>query len=217
MSMGLNKELVELIDGKQLVSFDIFDTLLLRTYLRPEDVFVAVERKTKCRGFAKRRTSAEILARKKIVVEGGGGIALEDIYSYMGSKPVYSSEDVDFWGNWQQKVCREIQQPIVTAAKFLDRCGVRCTAADLNDYIDAFRRRLSSNDACNFSFVVQRYGVGNNRRYLPFRSLICFRGRTIRVFGHTVIQVRFVIKGLKRYATFYLLGRVPFFKIRIPF
>lgn len=43
-------ELMELINGYDAVSFDIFDTLIMRKTLQPEDVFLIVERKLTDRG-----------------------------------------------------------------------------------------------------------------------------------------------------------------------
>jgi len=47
------------IDKAQVVSFDIFDTLLLRPYIKPTDVFVHMERALERPGFATERVDAE--------------------------------------------------------------------------------------------------------------------------------------------------------------
>ena len=51
------------IDNSKIVSFDIFDTLLVRPYVRPTDLFVHMERALECPGFADERTAAERRAR----------------------------------------------------------------------------------------------------------------------------------------------------------
>ena len=51
------------IDKAQIVSFDIFDTLLVRPYVKPTDLFMHMEKKLDCAGFAKERHDAERRAR----------------------------------------------------------------------------------------------------------------------------------------------------------
>ncbi len=54
---------LKLIRNKNYVSFDIFDTLILRPYLKPSDLFIQIEKDLKLRGFAKDRIKAEEQAR----------------------------------------------------------------------------------------------------------------------------------------------------------
>lgn len=70
---------IEAIDRNQIVSFDVFDTLLLRKTLRPEDVFELTQRKALALGI-----QAEDFARcrKKAEQETYCG-TLEDIYDTM--------------------------------------------------------------------------------------------------------------------------------------
>ncbi|WP_161565370.1 DUF4422 domain-containing protein [Campylobacter jejuni] len=64
----------------QTISFDIFDTLLIRPYSTPQDVFLHLEEKYNLKGFAKDRIEAEnkacILLNKKLV-------NYDEIYEYM--------------------------------------------------------------------------------------------------------------------------------------
>ncbi len=54
----------KLVDLHDIISFDIFDTLLIRPYLRPEDLFLHLEKLSKTPSFAKHRREAETRARK---------------------------------------------------------------------------------------------------------------------------------------------------------
>ena len=47
------------IKKAKVVSFDIFDTLLVRPYIRPIDLFEHMERALDCKGFALERRDAE--------------------------------------------------------------------------------------------------------------------------------------------------------------
>lgn len=68
----------QLIDAHQIVSFDIFDTLLIRPYLRPADLFAHLEKLEKLPSFAKHRRAAETRARR--VHANLEDITLDEIY-----------------------------------------------------------------------------------------------------------------------------------------
>ncbi|MDO4184680.1 MAG: rhamnan synthesis F family protein, partial [Rhodospirillales bacterium] len=55
----------DLVGRHKIISFDIFDTLLLRPYVKPTDLFLHLEEIKHSVGFAKARVSAEQEARKK--------------------------------------------------------------------------------------------------------------------------------------------------------
>ena len=44
-----------MINSADIISFDIFDTLIVRKVTRPEDIFRIIEKKTGIKGFAKTR------------------------------------------------------------------------------------------------------------------------------------------------------------------
>ena len=77
-------KLATLTDDCRIVSFDIFDTLVLRNVRFPEDIFLLVERQLsiefgadKCAGFAELRIAAEKEAR---LTKGTAEITLAEIY-----------------------------------------------------------------------------------------------------------------------------------------
>ena len=59
-----------------LISFDVFDTLLLRPFSKPTDLFRILERKNGIKGFHGKRIKAEEHARQKL----GREINLQEIY-----------------------------------------------------------------------------------------------------------------------------------------
>ena len=71
----------ELIENYEVVSFDIFDTLVIRPFLRPTDVFKLMEQLTAIEGFSKKRIQAEAQARKKF--SGQADVTLDQIYSVL--------------------------------------------------------------------------------------------------------------------------------------
>lgn len=53
------------VEDAKVVSFDIFDTLLLRPYVSPKDLFLHVEEQYGCVGFRDERVDAERRCREK--------------------------------------------------------------------------------------------------------------------------------------------------------
>ena len=71
--------IIKQIEGYDIVSFDIFDTLLKRNVKKPTDVFIYMEKKYNKEGFFYERIEAEKKARAKKNTE----ITLKDIYKEM--------------------------------------------------------------------------------------------------------------------------------------
>lgn len=64
-----------------VISFDVFDTLLLRKTPAPTDVFLLVEKETACPGFAQKRQLAESNSRLfKCRETGSREVTLQEIY-----------------------------------------------------------------------------------------------------------------------------------------
>lgn len=76
----MQNSLKKLVDEHEIISFDIFDTLLLRPYVSPADLFLHIENHYKISGFAKNRIFAENTARGKIS-QGTEDVTLDEIYS----------------------------------------------------------------------------------------------------------------------------------------
>lgn len=73
-----------LIESSEVISFDIFDTLLLRPYLSPKDLFLHIEKEHNLEGFFKARILAEKKARKaNLYVDD---ITIDHIYENISSK-----------------------------------------------------------------------------------------------------------------------------------
>ena len=72
------KLIMKQIDRHTIISFDIFDTLLSRPYMKPRDLFKHLEQLENCSGFAKARIDAERQARKN-----RSEVTFDDIYSNM--------------------------------------------------------------------------------------------------------------------------------------
>lgn len=77
----LLEQIKPLLDSHKIISFDIFDTLLLRPYVRPSDLFFHVEKLGKNPFWAQRRQEAERAARKRY--SHLQDITFEEIYQEM--------------------------------------------------------------------------------------------------------------------------------------
>jgi HAD superfamily hydrolase (TIGR01549 family) len=74
----------------QIISFDIFDTLLVRPYVKPSDLFLHLEKLNSKNGFAKLRVSAEIDARRKY--SNMEEVTFNQIYNELDTKYQYMKE-----------------------------------------------------------------------------------------------------------------------------
>lgn len=67
-----------------IVSFDIFDTLILRPFNKPTDLFYVLEEKNKIDNFFKSRIQAEEIARRQF--GSTGEVNIFEIYTYLAPK-----------------------------------------------------------------------------------------------------------------------------------
>lgn len=75
------------INNYDVISFDIFDTLLLRPYVRPEDLFYHLEKLNNEEDFAPKRIFADGIARSRN--PQNEEITLEQIYEVLGERYEY--------------------------------------------------------------------------------------------------------------------------------
>ena len=72
----------ELISSYDVISFDIFDTLILRPFSKPADLFMLIGKRLNQAEFYRIRTDAEKRAREKAKLEKGSSeITIRDIYA----------------------------------------------------------------------------------------------------------------------------------------
>ena len=85
-SLPLRKEgLDHLLEQVQVLTLDVFDTILARRAVKPTDVFRWLEVSEGWTGFAKARVAAEVAARKRHA-ERGQEVSLEEIYEVLASE-----------------------------------------------------------------------------------------------------------------------------------
>ena len=82
------------IAAHDVISFDIFDTLIMRRVLLPEDVYALVEAHTNRVGFAKERVQAEREANR-LAATLGSATTFDDIYSILQERLKLPCEEVE--------------------------------------------------------------------------------------------------------------------------
>jgi predicted HAD superfamily hydrolase len=98
---SIYNKIVEKINDYEVISFDIFDTLIIRPYLKPIDVFQHIERILKLKNFAKKRIQAELKARKKAQADE---ITYDEIYQNLGNKYKKAFQfEIDF----EKRICHQ--------------------------------------------------------------------------------------------------------------
>lgn len=74
----------DIVSKAEIVSFDVFDTLLARPFKQPTDLFRLMEEELGVSGFAKERVAAEARARKRHPEQAD--VTLSQIYESIGSE-----------------------------------------------------------------------------------------------------------------------------------
>ena len=111
-------ELKERIDRYQVITFDVFDTLLIRAFAKPKDLFKCIESSVKKSGFSEIRVKSEIVARKRSLYEE---IRLDEIYDENPSlTPEMKALEVRFEEN-----CVLANQEMKAIYDYCRSCGKR--------------------------------------------------------------------------------------------
>lgn len=93
-------ELARRLSGHQVISFDVFDTLILRAVEKPRDVFRLLEGQRGQPGFARMREEAEREARAQ-----KGEVTIADIYGRLSDVAVSQDEGAQMEFEVEQAVC----------------------------------------------------------------------------------------------------------------
>ncbi len=77
--------LLRLISSFDVISFDVFDTLLVRPLTNPQDVWRVIEEEECARGFARARRKADAKTYAA-ATRRGGEHTLDEVYGLMGER-----------------------------------------------------------------------------------------------------------------------------------
>ncbi len=142
--------------GYDLISFDIFDTLILRPFSDPTDLFFLVGRELHYPDFRRLRILAEQKARKRLVQEGKSPEAsLEDIWREMETVTGIPARDGMLAEKKWEEACCEANPFFQQVFRLLKRQGKRVIAVSDMYLPESFLRRLLSR--CGYEGFEQIY------------------------------------------------------------
>lgn len=147
-------ELVAELETFDVISFDIFDTLILRGISDPQNLFILIGNRLKLVGFKVLRINAETDARKKHP-EINGEITIEDIYELMEKRCGIAKEE-GIRTEFQAELEFCFANPyMLEVARKLQAKGKRIIATS-NMYWDSksIKKIL---DSCGYDFVSEIY------------------------------------------------------------
>ena len=131
-------------------------------------------------------------------------------------QPIYDDAG-GFFDKFKSGVCEVVRPAIVQGACALSDARVEISRGDLLDYFEAFHAAVTPRDESEFSFAREATGIEQREGRSPLQpELRCIRP-VFRLFGRVVLSVRVWTRQMRRYVTFYFIGRVPILRIRLPF
>lgn len=95
-------------DSVKVISFDIFDTLIIRPFVKPTDLFKLIEENADAEGFAQQRIDAEQKAKTGMDRE----ITLDEIYFHVKNYQHLKDVEIDYEINLSMRnepICRELE------------------------------------------------------------------------------------------------------------
>ena len=197
------KEVCQLVDSHDVISFDIFDTLLKRPYEKPTDLFWELEKREGCTGFGYARIEAERKARERYCERED--VTLDQIYQEMGSQYKYLKDKEmqlekevltvnDPVYEVYQYALRKRKKIIICSDMYLPKAFLKSTLRT-NGYQD-FDRVYVSSDIMRtkssgnlFEHVLRELDV-RNTSVLHIGDDLESDGKANRIYGMTFICVK---------------------------
>lgn len=199
------------IGNYDIVLLDVFDTLVLRKFVRPEDVFYLVQQKLKYPDFKRIRIEAEQIARKKRYNDSGDcEVSYAEIWTVL-EKITGIKKEVGIRTEWEAEIescyanpyfvklidilkrehktlviCSDMYWGQEKVAELLSRCGYPM----FDDYFISSDYRHSKNDGMLYEIIKNKYG--NSKRYVHigdnrYSDVIMARKRGVKgVYYHNV-------------------------------
>jgi HAD superfamily hydrolase (TIGR01549 family) len=105
MGYNIKQNILKEINKHEVISFDIFDTLILRPYIKPTDVFLHIEKLLCLKNYAQKRLNAEIKARR---VSKNNEISYDEIYNILGK--YYKERVYQFELDFEKRICQRNEE-----------------------------------------------------------------------------------------------------------
>jgi predicted HAD superfamily hydrolase len=164
--------LEDAMDASDLISFDVFDTLLRRPFLRPTHLFDCIAPHLGDGDFAYKRGLAEASARQKY--KGAIDVTLDQIYEFLEHEPVQELECERRSLAPREEICALLRTAAAKGKKVIaisDMYWPRSTLAELlsgngitvDDLIVSSTDGAAKFDGSAFRLAAMRHGVTFNR------------------------------------------------------
>ncbi len=194
-----------------VISFDVFDTLLLRRVDKPRDVFSILEKENKLPGFARDRERAERLAReKKFTAEGTYEVTIDDIYRMPAMRAYGLQEELTWMELAAEKRCCYANPAMLDLFARLCSAGKSIVVtSDMYLHTEFIHELLES---CGYRgikacFISGDYGAGKGNGGL-FSAVREYAGdRRIAHIGDSFFGDVYPLKGSGIMPFHYLAGR----------
>lgn len=203
----------EMLTRRDVISFDVFDTLLFRKVDKPTDVFSLIEKEAGKPGFARDRVASERQAReKKSAEKGTGEVTIDDIYR-MPAMEAYGTPEtlIERELSAERRVC--YANPVMPGILERLRIAGKTVIVTSDMYLpcDFIRELLESAGFHGIEecFVSGDYGAGKGsglfdavRRYADGGSTVHigdnFAGDVFPLRGSDITPVHYLAGGKKR-------------------
>jgi HAD superfamily hydrolase (TIGR01549 family) len=146
--------LAERLGDYELVSFDVFDTLIFRPYEKSTDLFAAMEKENGIRGFHDLRVRAEADARAS-TGKPNREIDVYDIYNKLAEQTHFDAREYAEREIAAEKSCCFANRDMLTVCRLLEKKGVRMIAVSDMYLPEKTVRELL--DGCGYGMVSAVY------------------------------------------------------------
>ena len=145
------------IDKVSVVSFDIFDTLLLRPYVKPADMFIHLEKIYHCTGFAEQRMQAEKLFYQKNGTDKEANI--DDIYAMIPDFTDMKQREME----WEFQTI-SINPEMLTVYEYAIKSGKKVDiCSDMYLPLDFIKKLLKKNGITGYSRIYLSNAVNKRK------------------------------------------------------
>lgn len=206
------EELAEKLKKADIISFDVFDTLILRRFGKPEDTFWLMQRELLYPDLKRIRQHSEYLARQdRLKREKDSEVTLEEIWKkaeelsgievQVGMKAELRAEQKACYGNPYflelVKILKKMGKKIIICSDmYLSRENIRellhhCGYPEFEDYFVSSDYRASKCEGDLYDIVLKKYGT--DRRYFhvgdnEYSDIKKARSRKIEAFHYSNVN-----------------------------
>lgn len=182
------------VEPYEVISFDVFDTIIMRRVLKPEDIFTIVESKcdegTLKEKFKKWRMEAEKTCTAKNRIP-----SLDDIYEFFGKKYYLEKEIIYQLKQWeieQEKKCIIARNRMVDIYHYLVSCGKKVYfTSDMylsSDVIQELLKQCGIEDGYELLVSCELYASKQDGSLFRRLKEIAGREKILHIGDHQVID-----------------------------